>query len=219
MSEHHQPNSQLLWAAGLIALMGSLALILGNVIGSIVVPGHDWVADTVSDLAAGRYEIIQDVALYGYAGALFACAIGAAHHHKDGTRWNLGIGCLAILTVCVVVIGARNEYGDNDSEGIVIHIYVVYALGVLFAALFFLMARGMANIGIWYARFSYGCAILWVIGAPVFFIMPTGYDGIYERGLGVLTVAWVTVFAWMLISIARGKLDAEISAQRSSDVF
>jgi len=149
-------------------------LIIGNVIGSIMVPNHDWISDTVSDLAAGKYGIIQDIALYGHAGSLGACAIGDAHFHNDGTRWNLGVGCLAPLAMCVVIIGARNEYGDGDNEGIVIHIYVVYALGVLFAALFVLMGRGMAAVGKPFARFTYTCAVLWIIGAPVFFVMPTG---------------------------------------------
>ena len=196
-------NPQLLKFLGVVALLGALALVVGNIVGSIVVPGHDWVADTVSDLAAGRFEIIQDVALYGYAGALTACALGAAHLHKDGTRWNAGIVCLALLAMCVVVIGARNEYGDSDSEGIVIHIYVVYALGLLFAVLFWVMAKGMGMVSAGYGRLSRACAVVWTLAAPVFFFMPTGYDGAYERGLGIVTLIWVGGFAVMLISAAR----------------
>lgn len=198
-------NKQLLKSVGCIAFLGIIALVLGNVIGSIVVPGHDWVADTVSDLAAGKYEIIQDVALYGYAGSLIACAIGAAHYHCDGTRWNIGIGCLALLAMCVVIIGARNEYGDSDSEGIVIHIYVVYGLGLLFAALFVVMGYGMSAVAKLYGYVSYVCAALWIVGAPAFFFMPTGYDGAFERGLGGITIIWVTAFSWMLISAGRNQ--------------
>ncbi|WP_227267692.1 DUF998 domain-containing protein [Roseobacter weihaiensis] len=201
--DDHQPDKHLLNAAAWIAGIGTLCLLLGNVVGSIVVPDHDWVADTVSDLAAGRYEIIQDVALYGYAASLIACAIAAAHLHLDGTRWNVGIACLALLAMCVVVIGARNEYGDNDSEGIVIHIYVVYVLGLLFAVLFLSMARGLSGIARRYGVISYCCAALWIVGAPVFFLLPTEYDGAFERGLGVITMVWVTSFSWMLISVAR----------------
>lgn len=196
-------NNQLLKAVGYVAIVGCVAMLIGNVVGSIVVPDHDWVADTVSDLAAGKYEIIQDVALYGYAASLVACAIGAAHSHRDGTKWNLGIGCLALLAMCVVIIGARNEYGDGDNEGIVIHIYVVYVIGLLFAALFVLMGHGMFLVAKWYGYLSYSCAALWIIGAPVFFFMPTGYDGAFERGLGGITIVWVMAFSWMLISAAR----------------
>ena len=199
-----QPDRQLLMAAAVIAIAGSIAMVLGNVIGSMVVPGHDWIADTVSDLAAGRYEIIQDVALYFYAAALTVCALAAANLHQDGLRWNLGIGCLSILATCVVIIGARNEYGDSDNEGIVIHIYIVYLLGLLFAALFLLMARGMGKVSARYARISHACAALWILGAPIFFFLPDSIDGLYERGLGVITLVWVLAFAAMLISVARG---------------
>ncbi|WP_299613649.1 DUF998 domain-containing protein [uncultured Tateyamaria sp.] len=207
------PDKDLLTATGIIAILGSILMVLGNIVGSIVVPNHDWVADTVSDLAAGRYEIIQDVALYGYAAAVMACAVGAAHLHQDGTRWNLGIGCLALLVMCIIIIGARNEYGDQDNEGVVIHIYVVYVIGFLFAALFLLMGRGMAMVARRYALISYVCAALWIFGAPIFFFMPTGYDGAYERGLGVITVVWVVSFSWMLISVGREKSHATSTRQ------
>lgn len=200
-----RPNSQLLIGAAIVAVAGTIAMVLGNIIGSMVVPNHDWVADTVSDLAAGKYEIIQDVALYGFAGALVACALAAAHLHLDGTRWNIGIACLALLAMCVVVIGARNEYGDNDNEGIVIHIYVVYVIGALFAALFLTMGPGLGKIARRYGVISYCCAALWIVGAPIFFFMPTGYDGSYERGLGVISIVWVIAFSWMLLSVAKGR--------------
>lgn len=200
------PNAQLLFGAAVTAILGTIAVILGNIVGSLVVPDHDWVADTISDLAAGRYEIIQDVALYGFAGALMACALAAAHLHLDGTRWNIGIACLALLAMCVVVIGARNEYGDNDNDGIVIHIYVVYVIGLLFAVLFLAMAQGLGRVAQRYRLLSYVCAALWIVGAPIFFFLPTEYDGAYERGLGVITIVWVLGFSWMLMSVARGRL-------------
>lgn len=201
----HGPDKQLLYVTGIIAILGVFACLVGNVIGSMIVPDHNWVADTISDLAAGEYEIIQDVALYGFASAVMACALGAAHLHQDGVRWNIGILSLAIVAVCVVIIGARNEYGDQDNDGVVIHVYVVYALGFFFSAAMFLMARGLGHVQGIYKTLSYLMGILWVLGAPIFFVMPTGYDGAYERGLGLVISAWVLVFAWVLITVARGQ--------------
>lgn len=187
----------------MIGAVGTLILIGGNVLGSMLVPNHDWVADTVSDLAAGRYEIIQDVALYAYASALVALAIGAAHVHLDGDRWNASIASLCILALLVVVIGARNEYGDGDNEGVVIHIYLVYGLGVFFTLLFFCAAKGMGEVSRSYRRLSIVCGVLWVLGAPIFFLLPTGFDGAWERGLGLITAAWALGFAHLLWSLAR----------------
>jgi hypothetical membrane protein len=197
----HSPS--LLVTCGLIGMIGCIAIVAGNAIGSMVVPGHDWVADTVSDLGAGKYEIIQDVGLYGYAASLLACAIGSAHYHLGTERWSWGILCLTVLALCVVIVGVRNEYGDGDDEGIVIHIYVVYTLGVFFTAAPLLMAGGMGREGAVYGWIALICAALWAIGAPVFFFLPTDVDGAWERGLGVITIVFIATLSWILYSAGR----------------
>ena len=193
----------LLRACGIIGLFGCAALIVTNAVGSMIVPDYDWVADTVSDLAAGKYEIIQDLGLHAYAAALLACAIGAAHHHLDDGRWSLGILSLAILALCVEIVGVRNEYGDGDEEGVVVHTEIVYGLGVFFTAAPLLMARGMGRVGSGYRWIAIVCAILWAIGAPIFFFLPTGIDGIWERGLGIITIVWVGSLSWLLMGASK----------------
>ncbi|MEL6516515.1 MAG: DUF998 domain-containing protein, partial [Pseudomonadota bacterium] len=116
-----------------IALLGTVLLIGSNVVGSMVVDNHDWVADTVSDLAAGRWEIIQDFGLYGYAAGLAALGLAVAHIRMPGRGWTIAALSLAALAIIVTVIGARNEYGDGDNEGVECGSYRVYALGALFA--------------------------------------------------------------------------------------
>lgn len=188
-----------------LSLFGGISLIAGNVVGSMVVPDHDWVADTVSDLAAGRYEIIQDVALYGFAGTLAALSLGCAHLHGGGWKWTSLTVALMVLAVCVVIIGARNEYGDGDNEGIVIHIYIVYLMGVLFVAAFALAARIFMDTASKFAKISWCCAAVWALGAPVFFLMSTAYDGAWERGLGIVSIIWTTAFAKEFLTIAAQK--------------
>ena len=201
---HHVDDSPpLLIACGWIGLLGTAALGISNVVGSIVVPGHDWIADTISDLGAGRYEIIQDLGLYGYAAALLACAIGAANRHIGGARWSWAILGLALLALMVTLVGVRNEYGDGDSDGIVMHRYFVYGLGVLFAAVPMLMARGMGARGKGWAVLAWTCGVLWAVAAPVFFFLPTGIDGIYERGLGVITMVFVGGLSLLLLREGR----------------
>ena len=197
-----------------LTVIGSVGLVGGNIIGSIVVPGHDFVADTVSDLAAGRYEIIQDVSLYGFAMALLALGLASAHLHNGVTGWSALTICLVVLAVCVVVIGARNEYGDGDSEGVVIHIYVVYFLGALFAAVFALMGWHGARIAAFLKPLSWGCLVLWGVGAPIFFLLPTEWDGLWERGLGVITVVWALGYAIALHRFARQNRDEARSTSR-----
>lgn len=181
-----------------IAILGSLSLLIGNVWGSLVVPGHDWVADTVSALAAGPYSIIQDFSLYGFAAALLALALASAHIHAGDTSWSTITLVLALLAGLITVIGARNEYGDGDSDGLVIHIYLVYAMGALFAGLFALMAVEGDRFAFPMQAISWICLGLWSVGAPIFFILPTEWDGLWERGLGLVTLVWSLSYALAL---------------------
>ncbi|MEY8837989.1 DUF998 domain-containing protein, partial [Cribrihabitans sp. XS_ASV171] len=121
---HHVVTPRFVFLLACVAFAGCAGLVLGNVIGSVIVPGYDWISDTVSDLGAGRYAIIQDVSLYGYAGALIAVAIAASHLHSGTREWSGMIHALLVLALCVTIIAARNEYGDGDSDGFVIHTYV-----------------------------------------------------------------------------------------------
>lgn len=186
-----------------IGLAGPAALALGTLIAPFFVPNYDWAADTISDLAAGESELIMDLALYGFAAGLTATALAAAHVHLDGRRWSVATVCLALLGAIVVVVGARNEYGDADSDGVVIHIYLVYALGLLFAAVPFLMARGVGWSVPAAGRALAGLGAAWVLAAPVFFFLPTAIDGLYERALGLVAGSMVVVLNLVFLRRAR----------------
>ncbi|MEO0702207.1 MAG: DUF998 domain-containing protein [Pseudomonadota bacterium] len=206
---HSNPaDAMLLRICASVAVLGAVLLIASNILGSLLLDNHDWVADTVSDLAAGQLEIIQDFGLYGYGAALIALAIGAAHIRMPGRGWTVSIFALALLAACVTVIGARNEYGDGDNEGVEIHIYLVYGLGVLFAVLFFAAARGLGRIIPRYRTISILCGVAWTVAAPLFFILPTSVDGAWERGLGLITCVWVVVVAAAFWRLARPAEDA-----------
>jgi hypothetical protein len=210
-SRHPVPaRPDFLFATGVIGLLGIVSLAVGQVVGEMMVPGYDWKAQTISDLAAGQNEIVMDVALYGFAAALTAAALGAAHLHLGRIEWTLGTFMLVVLAAIVVMVGARNEYGDNDNEGVVIHIYLVYALGALFAALPFLMMRGARLVGDWYAKVMKVCGGLWIVGAPLFFIVPTEWDGLWERLLGIVACALLATLSILFIQVARGAGAASI---------
>ena len=186
----------LLLLAG-IGFLGCMSMIGGTIAAQIVVPGHDWIADTISDLGAGEWEIIMDVALYGFAAGLFATALAAAHAHLGGIGWSAGVVSLAILAALVVMVGARNEYGDADSDGVVIHIYLVYGLGALFLAAPLSMASGFGRHHPGARRALIGLAIAWVVMAPLFLMAPTSIDGLAERVLGLIACGMIAVMAWV----------------------
>lgn len=181
----------LLMTLAVIAFMGCLAVIVGMFVAQILVPDYNWIFDTISDLAAGEWEIVMDVALYGFAAGLFAASLAAAHAHLGGAGWSVGILSLAILAALVVIVGARNEYGDSDNEGVVIHIYLVYGIGALFTLAPLCMARGLGENHGWAKRALIGLAIVWAMLCSVFLLVPTSVDGLIERALGLIACAMV----------------------------
>lgn len=181
-----------------LAIAGPVIFSLSILIADFVVPDHDWLADTISDLGAGKYEYIVDLGIYAYSMSLIACAVGAAHAHLGGRGWTLGIYGLILTGLIVFLVGARNEYGDADQDGTVIHVYLVYALGALFAVIPWAMSAGAGAISRTLGILCKVATILWVPLAPVFFFMPDGIDGIYERMLGGITFLFVISIALTL---------------------
>ena len=203
MTPPTEERPDFLVAMGLIGIVGCAIFAAAVVIGDLVVPDHDFVADTISDLGAGRYEFVADIGIYAFSAALVACALGASHAHLGGDRWSWAVGWLAFLALIVFLVGARNEYGDGDEEGIVIHSYLVYVLGAGFAAIPWMMSRGAGIMGRGWRVAMRWCAVLWALAAPVFFVMPTGWDGLWERGLMAVAVAFTLTLASMLLRRGR----------------
>ena len=199
----------LLLVLAALGVLGCISLVGGTLAAQMVVPGHDWVADTISDLGAGRWEIIMDVALYGFAAGLLATSLGASHAHLGGVGWSVSVLSLAALAALVIVVGARNEYGDSDSEGVVIHIYLVGCLGVLFLLAPLCMAAGVGRDHSRAKWLLIGLAIAWGILSPIFLLVPTSIDGLLERGLGLIACGIVLTLSYVFF--ARGR-----SALRSS---
>ena len=191
---------------GALSIFGCLGLAIGCTIAPFYVPDYNWITDTISDLAAGHSELVMDYALYTFAGSLFCNALAASHAHSGSKRWSAGIFCLTILAALVIVIGARNEYGDNDNGGLVIHIYLVYALGFLFFVVPLCMAFDLIKDHK-ITKFTFiGCAALWAVLAAVFFLVPTSFDGLIERILGLIACIIIIALGNLFIHLGRVKL-------------
>lgn len=191
----------LITALGRYAILGCAIFAISILIADFVVPKHDWVADTISDLGAGRYEFIVDIGIYAFSASLISIAILAAHVHLGGLHWSMGIIGLMALGLLVFLVGARNEYGDNDTEGFVIHRYLVYGISALTSLVPFLMSSGAARIARAYRPTLIGIAIVWAVCAPVFFFLPDNVDGIYERFLGTIVVVLICVLVKLFFTV------------------
>ncbi|MGK7654279.1 MULTISPECIES: DUF998 domain-containing protein [unclassified Roseovarius] len=188
---------------GLLGIAGCLCLILGTLVAPFYVPDYNWWSDTVSDLAAGDSEIIMDVALYGFATGIMATALAASHDHLGESGWSIGVLSLAAIAGIVVIVGARNEYGDGDQDGVVIHIYLVYMLGALFALVPATMASALRHVAPKSARAMIALGAIWVVLVPVFLTMGTRWDGLVERIMGLAATGVITILS--LVAIRNGR--------------
>lgn len=188
---------------GWFAIAGCVVFICSILIADAVVPDHDWMADTISDLGAGRYEFIVDIGIYMFSASLVSLALLCSHVHLGNWTWSFGMIGFALASLIIFLIGARNEYGDGDTEGVVIHIYLVYVLGCLFGVVPLLMAQGAGRSNRYFGSVLLGLSALWIVSAPFFFVLPDHFDGIYERYLGLIAIAIVITFAYLFI--ARGR--------------
>ncbi len=190
----------LLIILGSVGFAGCAALLVGMIVAPFFVPDYNWVSDTISDLAAGNSEWIADFALFGFAAGLVAIALAASHAHLGKSLWSADVLSLAMLAVFVVIIGARNEYGDGDNEGVVIHLYLVIALGVLFLVTPLCLAPGTGRNHTRSRWMLVALGILWGLAAPGFFMVPTDIDGFYERGLGLVAAGMIAVLSFVFLS-------------------
>ncbi|WP_296417000.1 DUF998 domain-containing protein [Pseudooctadecabacter sp.] len=198
-----QERPVLLVVLGVAGILGCLIFAVAVIVADIVVPDKSAIADTISDLGAGRYEYIVDIGIYAFSLSLIACAIAAAHAHLGETGWSVGLLGLALAGLVVFLVGARNEYGDADSDGVIIHMYLVYALGVIFAVVPWAMSGGADRAGKTYGRIFRAVSAVWVVAAPVFLVLPTDIDGIYERGLGVIVFCFIIPLSWLFLRRGR----------------
>ncbi|QFT94268.1 hypothetical protein FIU86_15570 [Roseovarius sp. THAF9] len=203
----HRKRPVLMILLGILGIAGCISLVLGTFIAPFYVPNYNWWSDTISDLAAGESEIIMDVALYGFAIGVMATALAASHDHLGRSGWSIGVVSLAAIAGIVVIVGARNEYGDGDNEGVVIHIYLVYMLGALFTIVPATMTSGLRRVAPWAARAMIAFGAVWVVLAPIFLTMGTRWDGLVERIMGLAAAGVITVLSLIAIRNGRGCFD------------
>ncbi|GGK19640.1 DUF998 domain-containing protein [Salinarimonas ramus] len=195
-------------AAG-IATLGALVLVTTDIVGSLLAPGYGPIRDSISDLAAGRLSWIQDTGLVAFAIGLLALAFGLRRVGEgprgDPRLWSGGVVMVALLAVVVAIIALHDEYGDRDRGGFVFHIELVYTLGVLFGLATLLLARGLFARSRRMGAFDLAVAAAWIVGAPIYFFVPPGWDGAFERGLALLVLVWVLAMA-RLVAGGRGRV-------------
>lgn len=182
---------------GALALFSAAAFIASDVALWLLTPGYNPIADTISDLAAGRLSWVMDAAIVLFAIGVLALASGfVLRDDEDAKSWLVRIGLL-LLALTMLPLALLENYAKRSQEGLVLHPYLVTLFGVLVAAL------------LWFApskaerrRFPLDprlFAAVWVLAAPFLDFVPDAIQGLYERALMWMLMAAVAVAALRLL--------------------
>jgi hypothetical protein len=191
---------ELLVACGGLGLVGNIGPIVAIAF-AVGIAQHDFVADTISDLARGPHKWIMDLGFYVNAGGLIALAIGAAHAHLGRMAWSLGLFALAFTALVVTLLGLWDDLraGPENVADMTVHTKLTFLLGPLYLAGPLLMARGIAEVHRIYGILFVAAAAIWIVFATAFKLAPTAYDGIIEKIAIGGTMLWTTPLAVLLL--------------------
>lgn len=158
------------------------------------------VRDTISDLAAakGRSNVddIVDLGLYAFVGSVLATAYGLLRWRIDRLDWKVGSWMLVLVAACITLVAGYEAYTTGD--GPVIHRYLVYGIGFGFPLTVLLTAGQFWEIRKWLGIALYALGVIWLVLGPIFFFIPTAWDGLYERVLAGLMLLWFITMGVMI---------------------
>ncbi|HEX5418848.1 MAG TPA: DUF998 domain-containing protein [Gammaproteobacteria bacterium] len=199
---------------GVLGLFGCVASVATDIAGVIVSPTKGFVHDTISSLAAGPFDWIQDIGLSWLALGMIAVGCALYRWHLGGWAWKLGSGLLTALAVTMLLITVREKYAKLVPHGLVIHQSLVYTTGVVFAFISLLTAKGFNRVRPRWMYYGVTTAVLWILAAPILYIIPDRWEGIYERFVALLMVIWLAVASYLLIRSAMRSPAALASCRR-----
>ncbi|QFU09969.1 hypothetical protein PARPLA_00468 [Rhodobacteraceae bacterium THAF1] len=201
-----QERPELLTFCGFAGLLGSIIPIIA-IFYATQVTQHDFIADTISDLARGEKKWIMDVAFYFNAAGMLGLAIASAHAHLGRAAWSMGILFLAFLALVVVLLGLWDEFGATaEGDGMAVHTQLTFALGPLYLVGPLFMAQGVAGEHPHMRWMFIIAAIGWFVFAVAFKLVPTSIDGILEKiGIGA-TYLWTIPLSLLFLNRGRRHL-------------
>jgi hypothetical membrane protein len=196
---------ELLLVCGLAGVVGSLALVALAIYAQIVVPAHDPIAETISDLGDGPRAIWMDLGFYAYAGGLIGLAVGSAHAHLGRWGWSLGVLALVGLALVITLLGVYDDFHTQSvpPEAYTVHTRLTFALAPLYVIGPIGMAAGAARVARGFGPAFLGAAIAMAVFGPLFYLVPTSIDGLVERLLVIPGLVWTFSLSYILLARAR----------------
>ncbi len=195
-------NSDFFVFSGILGLFGCVAGVGTDIAGVIISPQYGFVHDTISALAGGPFDWIQDIGLAWFSIGSFAVGIGLYRWKLGGIGWRIGSILLAVLAAAILVLTVHEQYSKLIPYGLVIHSSLVGTIGIVFALVSLCTAKGLKRVYQRSMYFGLSTAVLWIVAAPILTVVPDSWEGAYERSVALVMVLWLAVVSFLLIRSA-----------------
>ena len=174
-------------AACLIAVTIDLSL-------AIFMDRQSLLTSTISDLAAGDFDLAQDIGLTLVAMAVALTALVIWKDTDSGRRLKTAAILLAFAGPLIVLISIYEAYSKQDTDGPLIHNWAVGAIGFSISAALALIAWARSEA---HPLFRWGtglAAIIFLSAGAATFGVSNEIIGLVERLAAVALVLWLTGF-------------------------
>ena len=193
----HEIRPELLIFCGAVGIVGNLGPIAAMCL-ALPIARHDFVADTISDLARGPHAWLMDTGFYMGAAGMLALAIGAAHYHIGRWAWSAGLFCLAFLALVITLLGVWDNI-TPEGDGMTVHTRLTFLLGPLYLAGPLLMAPAIAGVHAALRAAFVAAAVLWIAFAAAFKLTGDDIDGRLKKIAVAATLLWTLPLAMVLL--------------------
>jgi len=186
---------------GALVIAGCLTAIVLDLVGAGLSEKVGLIRDTISNLAASKGEDtpvdeLADTGLYAFALGVLATTWGLLRWRIERLDWKIGAVLLVVVAACVALIAGYEAYTSGD--GPVIHYRLVYVLGGAFPLTVLLTAGQFFELHKRLGIALYALGAVWTVAAPFLFVVPTAWDGAYERLLAALMLGWFLTMGVMI---------------------
>ena len=190
------------WAA-LAAVAAIIVAGASNVVATLLVPDVSFLHATISNVAAGPYDWVQDLGFYVLAAGLVALAWAMGDVAGTGRPWTFSRIAFVIMALALIPIAAVHEYGDGDADKGAVHLESVLVYGVGYMAAMLLATRRMKAADDRWLWINIATVVLWLALAAWYFTMEDRWYGLVERIVGAIMLVHIAVLALWVRSRVR----------------
>lgn len=187
-------------SAAAAAILSCVVVVFADIASwALLVENYNPISETISALAVGAGSWLLDLGLWTFAAGCVALGLGMLRRRLEGWTWILAALAVLLLGPVIGVIALFNEYAGKQNAGADIHINAVYTLGILVGLAALLVLPALRALDSRLAPRGLVFGVVWLILAPLFFVVPDSWNGGYERGLALMLLGWVTATSILLL--------------------